>query len=167
MRLTADCLPCSLRMCEASNEDFDEDAAEQLRETEEAEDDLMTVMIDSIGYVVRSIAPGASPTPPSLPTMCVVVCCVRCLLLLQLEVHGAAALEPLSAGILPLTMSWLAMRDQPVYRGVALCVVDDILEHCAPAGLAILETAMPHLMEVCQGRWLLPAEVTWERVPLP
>jgi hypothetical protein len=68
-------------------------------------------------------------------------------------VHGAAALPALStSSILPLTMAWLARRDLPKFRGVALCVVDDVLEHCSPAGLAILPEVLPHIMEVLSLR---------------
>ncbi len=67
---------------------------------------------------------------------------------MQLRVHGERALEALSDKILPLVLSWVAMRDAPVFRGVALCVLDDVIEHCCPAGLAIVDQFLPHLLEV-------------------
>ena len=63
--------------------------------------------------------------------------------------HGNAAMEPLhSSGILPLVMTWVAMREAPVFRGAALCVLDDVLEHCVPSGMAVFDAFIPHLLEV-------------------
>ncbi len=78
------------------NEDFDEDAAEEYAKSEEAEEDLMTAMIDAVGFIVCPLLIHGTVTflsekcshithfvglTVSLECVCVCVCVCVCLVL--------------------------------------------------------------------------------------
>ena len=66
----------------------------------------------------------------------------------QLKWHGEDALPSFTTTLLPVVVAWLDLRDRPSFRGVAFCVMDDLLEHCSPASLSLMGGFLPHLLDV-------------------
>ena len=134
-----------------ADEDYDAVVAMALAEEQKAHDELVTSVVDAIGFLVcsgfgaiyqRRLYACLGPLSP----------CVAA----QIRAHGPSIMDKLK-DFLPLVMKMLSVDNVPPVKGSALCIIDDLLEFASPpAAEALLAKVMPEMLKVCtRTEWRL------------